>query len=214
LVAVAKGYHQYCPIAHALDLVGERWSLLVVRELMHGPLRYSDLHERLPGCGTNILAARLKRLEEGGVLTKRRLPPPAASTVYELTAYGLGLRRAMQELARWGVRSLGPPAADETFDPGWLTSALEAITEPLHEVPRVSVTFHVGEDVASIAAGVAQPGAANEPDAVVVGDPAGFYHLFVDGDLDGVEIDGDRDAVQRLVAAAELSAPAPVALIR
>jgi DNA-binding HxlR family transcriptional regulator len=79
---VTRSYDQYCPIAHALDLVGERWSLLVVRELLEeGPLRYSDLHARLGGCGTNILAARLKTLESGGVVRRRRHDPPAASWV-------------------------------------------------------------------------------------------------------------------------------------
>jgi DNA-binding HxlR family transcriptional regulator len=77
-----KSYNQYCPIAHALDVVGERWSLLIVRELIeHDQLRYSDLHTHLPGCGTNILAARLKELERSGVVRPRRLPPPAPSTV-------------------------------------------------------------------------------------------------------------------------------------
>ena len=81
-----KTYNQYCPIAHALDVVGERWALLIVRELVeHDQLRYSDLHANLSGCGTNILAARLKELERNGVVRRRRLPPPAASTVYELT---------------------------------------------------------------------------------------------------------------------------------
>ena len=93
---MAKCYDQYCPVAHALDLVGERWSLLIVRELLHeGPLRYSDLHTHLAGCGTNILAARLKTLEQGGVVRRRRLPPPAASWVYELTEYGEGLREVL-----------------------------------------------------------------------------------------------------------------------
>ena len=82
---------QYCPMAHALDLVGERWSLLIVRELLEDDqLRYSDLHARLDGCGTNILAARLKTLEQGGVVRRRQLDPPAASWVYELTEYGEG----------------------------------------------------------------------------------------------------------------------------
>src|SRR5262249_56047799 len=107
---MGKSYQQYCPIAHALDLVGERWSLLVVRELLHeGPLRYSDLHAQLEGCGTNILAARLKALEQGGVVRRRRLEPPAASWVYELTEYGRGLRDVLHVLAHWGARSLRPP---------------------------------------------------------------------------------------------------------
>jgi DNA-binding HxlR family transcriptional regulator len=82
---MAKRYDQYCPVAHALELIGERWALLVVRELMRGPKRYTDLAESL-GIGTNILAARLRDLEACGVVTRRQLPPPAASRVYELTA--------------------------------------------------------------------------------------------------------------------------------
>jgi DNA-binding HxlR family transcriptional regulator len=201
---VARSYHQYCPVAHALDLIGERWSLLVVRELLHGPLRYSDLHERLPGCGTNSLAARLKQLEASGIVEKHRLPPPAASTVYELTDYGARLRRVVQELARWGVRSLGAPSPDEEFEPGWLTSALETMTEPEPGWPRVSVEFRIADDIASICDGSAQHGPAETPDAVVSADPAGFYNLFVRGDLDAVHIDGDSDAVRQVVETAAL----------
>jgi DNA-binding HxlR family transcriptional regulator len=211
---VPRSYHQYCPVAHALDLIGERWSLLVVRELLHGPLRYSDLHERLPGCGTNILAARLKRLEASGIVERHRLPPPAVSTVYELTDYGARLRRVVQELARWGVRSLGAPSPDEEFEPGWLISALETITEPVPGWPRVSVEFRIADDIASICDGSAQPGPAETPDAVVSADPAGFYNLFVGGELDAVHIDGDSAAVRLVVETAALhvvpAAAAPV----
>src|SRR4051794_2245355 len=102
---MAKKYDQYCPMAHALDLVGERWSLLVVRELMYGPKRYTDLADHLPGIGTNILAARLRDLEAAGIVRKRVLPPPAPAKVYELTEYGHDLRQVMRELAIWGARS-------------------------------------------------------------------------------------------------------------
>ena len=204
---MGRSYQQYCPIAHALDIVGERWSLLVVRELMRGPQRYSDLHERLPGCGTNVLAARLKRLEEAGVVHRHRLPPPAASMVYELTEYGEGLRRVVHELARWGIRSLGPPAPDEALHPGWLIEALGAITELQSDTPDICVEFRVGAEVGSFSAGVVSQGAADEPDAIVSTDPPGFYHLFVNGDFEQVEITGDRDAVGRLVSAAALGPP-------
>ena len=88
-----KRYGQYCPIAHSLGLVGERWTLLVVRELLRGPKRYTDLADHLPGIGTNILAARLKELEAAGIVEKRKLPPPFASTVYELTPRGTSCGR-------------------------------------------------------------------------------------------------------------------------
>ncbi|MGH3039187.1 MAG: winged helix-turn-helix transcriptional regulator, partial [Gaiellaceae bacterium] len=122
-----KRYEAYCPVAHALGLVGERWALLVVLELMHGPKRYTDLVERLPGIGTNILAARLRDLEAGGVVTRRTLPPPAASRVYELTEYGLALRPAIRELGLWGARSLGPPTDRDELFPGWLANALDTV---------------------------------------------------------------------------------------
>ena len=98
-----KRFEQYCPLAHALSLVGERWSLLIVRELLQGPKRYTDLAQGLPGIGTNILAARLRELEGCGIVAKRKLPPPWASTVYELTEYGEELREALYSLSRWGA---------------------------------------------------------------------------------------------------------------
>ena len=94
-----KRYDAYCPVAHALGLVGERWSLLVILELLHGPKRYTDLVGNLPGIGTNVLASRLRDLEAGGIVRKSVLPPPAASKVYELTDYGRELRPAIRELA-------------------------------------------------------------------------------------------------------------------
>ena len=131
-----RRYDQYCPMAHALDLVGDRWALLIVRELMHGPKRYTDLVDHLVGIGTNILAARLRDLEGNGIVTRRTLPPPAASKVYELTEYGRGLRPAMRELAIWGARSLGPPTdQDELFD-GWLANAMDTVIAALAPAGR------------------------------------------------------------------------------
>lgn len=193
-----RGYDQYCPIAHALGLVGERWSLLVVRELLEGPKRYTDLAAGLPGIGTNILAARLRDLEAGGVVEKRRLPPPAASTVYELTSYGRDLRPVIHELARWGLRSLGPPPFD-ALEPGWLVHALEL---PLSScAPTGTLSFRIGEETASILDGVVAPGLADDPDVLVETDAAGFYHLVVDRRLDGVRVEGDAELLEPLLAA-------------
>jgi DNA-binding HxlR family transcriptional regulator len=195
---MAKSYKQYCPIAHALDLVGERWSLLVVRELLHeGPLRYSDLHARLEGCGTNILAARLKALEEGGVIVRRRLDPPAASWVYELTEYGRGLRSVLHVLAHWGASSLRPPEVTGDLEPGWLHGALRIA------LPRVDsrLEFRIGEEVASVESNEVVEGAISEPDAVIVGDARSFYCLMVERDLDAVSIQGDAGAVRAMLDA-------------
>lgn len=201
-----KRYDQYCPVAHALGLVGERWSLLVVLELMRGPKRYTDLVERLPGIGTNILAARLRDLERGGIVAKRKLPPPAASRVYELTEYGLGLRPAIRELALWGARSLGPPTAEDELFPGWLENALDTVLAPL--APPGRFEFRVGDEVASLVDGEAQAGPLVEPDVVVEGDPEAIYYMFVDRRLDLVKVEGDRGLLVQLLDVA----PSPVEL--
>ena len=127
---MSKRYDQYCPVCHALGLIGERWSLLIVRELLRGPKRYTDLVAGLPGIGTNILADRLRELEHGGILRKRKLPPPAASTVYELTEYGAQLEEPLYALARWGARSLPPPGPKDEFYEGWGHNAFPALFDP------------------------------------------------------------------------------------
>lgn len=203
---MSKRYDSYCPVAHALGLVGERWSLLVVLELMHGPKRYTDLVEQLPGIGTNILADRLRDLERAGIVVKRKLPPPAASRVYELTEYGLGLRPAIRELALWGARSLGPPTAEDELFPGWLANALDTVLAPL--APPGRFEFRVGDEVASLVDGEAQAGPLEDPDVVVEGNPEAIYYMFVDRRLDLVKVEGDRGLLEQLLDAA----PTPVEL--
>jgi DNA-binding HxlR family transcriptional regulator len=203
---MSKRYDQYCPVAHALDLIGERWSLLVIRELMHGPKRYTDLAEHLPGIGTNILASRLRDLEGCGIVAKRTLPPPAASRVYELTDYGRELRSVMRELALWGARSLGPPTDEDELFPGWLANAIDVVLGPV--APPGRFVFRVGDEIASLVDGAAQVGAVDDPDVVVEGDAQMIYHMFVDRSLDLAKVEGDRELLERLVAVA----PAPVDL--
>jgi DNA-binding HxlR family transcriptional regulator len=205
-----KRYDAYCPVAHALGLVGERWALLVVLELMRGPKRYTDLAEHLPGIGTNILASRLRDLEAGGIVTKRKLPPPAASRVYELTDYGRELKPAIRELALWGARSLGPPTAEDDLFPGWLENAIDTVLAPI--APPGRFEFRVGDEVASLVDGEAQAGSIEQPDVVVEGDADGIYHMFVDRRLDLVNVEGDGELLEQLIAAApphiELPLPA------
>ncbi len=201
-----KRYDQYCPIAHSLGLVGERWSLLVVRELVDGPKRYTDLVDGLPGIGTNILASRLKDLEAGGIVRKTKLPPPAASTVYELTECGRGLRPVLHELARWGARTLGPPP-DDALRPGWLRNALEVALSPV--TIEGSLAFRVGDEEASVVSGRATAGIVDDPDVLVETDASGFYHLLVNGSHDGVHVEGDRELLERAVNAVATE-PLPV----
>jgi DNA-binding HxlR family transcriptional regulator len=206
---MTKRFEQYCPVAHALCLVGDRWSLLIVRELLHGSKRYTDLLQGLPGLGTNILAKRLRDLEEAGVVAKSKLPPPAASTVYELTDYGRELDEAFYALARWGARSLGPPGPGDELYAGWSLNAVAALFVP--EAARgVTETYvlNVEGEIFSIALddGHMQTslGAAEDPAVTIELDMPTFFRLNR-GELPPrtalkqglVKVEGDRAAFER-----------------
>jgi DNA-binding HxlR family transcriptional regulator len=207
---MAKRFDQYCPIAHAMSLVGERWALLVIRELLKGPRRYTDLAGGLPGIGTNVLASRLRELEAAGVVAKRRLPPPAASTVYELTDYGAQLEETLHALARWGARSLGLPHTRDELDPDWGLNAFPALLYPerVRHVTAVYVVRIGDEDVFTVGLDEGRlqvaMGAHGEPDAALEMEFGTFYELG-SGELDAaaaiedgrLRVDGDRDAAVR-----------------
>src|SRR5947209_6790027 len=114
-----RSYNQYCAVARALDVIGERWTLLIVRELLTGPKRFKDLLEGLCGIGTNLLAARLKDLEGQGVVWRTSLPPPAGSKVYELTELGRSLEPVVVALSRWGLKLLDAPSEEEDLKAAW-----------------------------------------------------------------------------------------------
>ncbi len=117
-----RSYDQYCAVARALDAVGERWSLLIVRELLDGPRRYTDLHADLPGVSTDILATRLKQLEGDGLATRRKLERPASGTVYELTGRGRELRPVIEALGQWGLPALGEQRPTDAVREHWVTA--------------------------------------------------------------------------------------------
>lgn len=121
-----RSYNQYCAVARALDIVGERWTLLIVRELLTGPKRFKDLLEGLPGIGTNLLTVRLKDLERYGVVRRTTLPPPAASKVYELTELGRSLEMVIAALGRWGLEFLGTPDREDDLRPAWAVVAMRS----------------------------------------------------------------------------------------
>lgn len=114
-----RSYQQFCGLARALDVLGERWTLLLVRNLLLGPKRYSTLLEGLPGITTNLLARRLQDLTDEGIVAKTKLPPPANAVVYELTSAGLLLEPVIMELARWGGRYMDGPRRGDTVEIGW-----------------------------------------------------------------------------------------------
>lgn len=127
-----RTYDQHCALAHGLDVLGERWTLLVIRELLLGPQRFSDLESSLSGIGPNTLAARLRQMESDGLIEKRRLPPPAPATVYALTEQGAALEPTIIELGRWGRQRLPARIGHEAFRPGWLLLALKVSFDPAH----------------------------------------------------------------------------------
>jgi DNA-binding HxlR family transcriptional regulator len=152
-VVADKVYRQYCGLAKALDLVGERWTLLIIRELSFGPRRFSDLGEGLPGISTAVLTERLHRLEENRLISRRTLPPPAASNVYALTEDGQELGRAIIPLAAWGIRILAANRRKRTeaFRPAWgllfLRETFDASSaRDVHDVYE----FHIDDSVISV----------------------------------------------------------------
>ncbi|MEW1654855.1 MULTISPECIES: helix-turn-helix domain-containing protein [unclassified Streptomyces] len=121
-----RSYDQYCAIARALDAVGDRWTLLIVRELLGGSRRYTDLHADLPGVSTDMLASRLKDMEREDLLTRRRLPPPGAASVYELTPRGRALLPALTALADWGAPALDEQRPTDAVRAHWFAVPLMA----------------------------------------------------------------------------------------
>src|SRR4051812_21735955 len=179
---MARRFDEYCPVANALSIVGERWALLIVRELLGGPRRSTDLTAGLPGIGTKVLATRLRELEDGGVVQRRKLPPPAASTVYELTEYGCGLEEVIHAIARWGARSLGLPKREDDVDPDWGLSAFPALLYPerARGVTETSVV-HVDDETFTVrlldGRLRVEVGAVAGPDLEIATDMATFFAL-------------------------------------
>lgn len=125
-----RAYGQYCGFARALELVGERWALLVIRDLLVGPRRFTDLHRGLPRIPTNVLTTRLKELETNGIVRRRIMPRPDGSIVYELTEYGRELEAVVLELGRWGAKSLGEPQPGEIVTVESLITAMRTTFQP------------------------------------------------------------------------------------
>jgi DNA-binding HxlR family transcriptional regulator len=199
-----RTYGDGCGIAHALDLVGERWALLVVRELLLGPKRYTDLRAGLPNTSPNVLAQRLKELETAGIVQRRKLPPPAGSWVYELTEWGHGLDPIVRSLGTWALRS--PSFPDDA--PVGIDSVVIALTTffDADRAAGLSARYELrfGEErfdikIADGAIDVVR-GAASAPDAVIEADPSTFSAvIWKGGDPADLAIEGDERAVARFV---------------
>ncbi|MFJ8849604.1 winged helix-turn-helix transcriptional regulator [Streptomyces sp. NPDC102437] len=165
-----RSYDQFCATARALDSVGDRWTLLIVRELLAGPRRYTDLHADLPGVSTDVLASRLRDMEQNGLATRRRLPPPAAASVYELTERGHGLMPVLAALAEWGAPALAERRPTDAVRAHWFAlPLLRALDGPAYEgVVEVQLDegeFHVRAGAAEDGAAVYGDGPADRADA-------------------------------------------------
>ncbi|MFC9113565.1 MULTISPECIES: winged helix-turn-helix transcriptional regulator [Streptomyces] len=168
-----RSYDQYCSAARALDVVGDRWTLLIVRELLAGPRRYTDLHADLPGVSTDVLASRLKDMERDGLTTRRRLPPPGAAYVYELTSRGRELLPVLQALGTWGEPELGERRPTDAVRAHWFALPLlrslkgEGLVEVRLEEGRFHL--HVGAQEGPVHGDGPAP---RDPDAVLTLDTA------------------------------------------
>ncbi|MFF9068733.1 winged helix-turn-helix transcriptional regulator [Streptomyces sp. NPDC014891] len=203
-----RSYDQHCAAARALDLVGDRWTLLVVRELLAGPRRYTDLHADLPGVSTDMLAGRLKDMEGAELVTRRRLPPPASAFVYELTPRGRGLLPVLRTLAAWGAPDLGEPRPTDAVRAHWyaipLLGALGGLGAGVVQVTLDEGEFFVriGDDgTASYGDGVYGAGTGEAPDAGLRTDAA-TCRALADGGLTLAEaIETGRAVLERHAAA-------------
>ena len=218
-MATRRTYCDACAAAHALDLIGERWALLVVRELLLGPKRFTDLRAGLPNASPNVLAQRLRELEGAGVVRRRKLPPPAASRVYELTEWGEELEPIIIGLGRWGARSaLRPREAGIGVD-SIILSFRTMFDARAAEGLRASYELRFGEEsfraVVEDGRFEVERGGAEQPDAIIESDPGTLAALVYEGRpleealrSGEVRIEGDRSAVERFLGLFSLPEPA------
>lgn len=213
-----RSYRDRCPIARALDTVGERWALLVVRELLLGPQRFSDLRIALPGASTNMLTDRLRELEARGVVGRRVLPPPAASSVYELTDRGRELEPVLDALGAWGATERAPD--DGSLSASAVLLFLRGSVRANPAAPAVTLELQLGDRVWALVARAdgteIEPGAPGSADAAIHTDPETLNALVLDPrGLDAAvaggaaRVDGDIEALRLLLEAAATGARPP-----
>lgn len=213
-----RSYKDRCPIARALDAVGERWALLVVRELLLGPQRFSDLRRALPGASTNMLTDRLRELEARGIVRRRALPPPAASSVYELTDRGRQLELVLDALGSWGFGE--PPPEGGSLSATTVLLFLRGSLRANPAMPQVMLELRLGDRVWTVVDGdgkvEVQPHASAAADVALRTDPETLNALVFDPrSLDAAvaegaaQVDGDVEALRRVLESAAVGARSP-----
>jgi DNA-binding HxlR family transcriptional regulator len=192
-----RSYDEYCAIAKSLDVVGDRWTLLIVRELvLRGACRYTDLRNGLPGIATNLLADRLRELEHAGVVAREEAPPPIATTLFRLTTRGEELRPVLAELVRWGIPLMTEQSPADAVHSHWLAWAIELmLTDRRPDAPPVTVLVTTGDQpiVIDVRDGQLHTrlGAAEDPDATIAGEARPVLGLLLGLlDLPGAEARG------------------------
>ncbi len=205
-----RSYGQNCGVAKALDLLGERWTLLIVRELLPGPSRYTDLRTGLPGIPTNLLAERLQKLEEAGVVLREQAPPPIATTLYSLTDRGRELQSVIYDLGRWGAPLMRDPDPEAVFQSHWLWLPVKLfLRDRTPGGPPLSIQAEIDGEPMLIEArdGEVQsrPGRVDHPDATLSGPLHVLLALF-SGELSlaqarrqGLLYQGDASILERLL---------------
>jgi DNA-binding HxlR family transcriptional regulator len=207
-----RSYNEYCSLAKSLDVVGDRWTLLIVRELMlRGASRYTDLRNGLPGIATNLLADRLRELEHAGLITREDAPPPIATTLFRLTPRGDELRPVLQDLTRWGLPLMTEERPDDAVRSHWLAWALEQMLVDLRpDASAVTIQLLTGDQPIVVETGDAtihtRLGRADDADATLTGQPRPILGLLLgllelpDAQASGVEFQGDPTALDRIGA--------------
>ncbi len=211
-----RSYGEYCSIAKALDVVGDRWTFLIIRELLiRGACRYTDLKDGLPGIATNLLSDRIRELEAAGLVRREDAPPPVATTLFRLTEAGAELEPVLDAIGRWGVRYMVEPAEGDEFRGHWFAFPVSFFLRDRDpDGPPVSIELRSASSpvVIEVSGGSARMrlGTAEAPDLVLRGEPRLILALF-SGQLtvaevtgQGLEISGDASVLRRVL-------PQPVA---
>ncbi len=214
-----RSYDEYCAIAKSLDVVGDRWTLLIVRELaLRGACRYTDLRNGLPGIATNLLAERLRELEHAGVVAREDAPPPIATTLFRLTPRGEQLRPVLDDLFRWGLPLMTEQKPSDAVRSHWLAGALEAmLIDRQPDASPVTVELRTGDQpiVIETRDGTVHTrvGPGEHPDATLIGPARPIMGLLLglleasEAKANGIECQGDPTILDRLGAQATLAGP-------
>jgi DNA-binding HxlR family transcriptional regulator len=212
-----RSYGEFCAMAKALDVVGDRWTLLIVRELaLRGACRYTDVRNGLPGIASNLLAERLRQLEGAGVIAREDAPPPVATTLFRLTPRGERLRPVLDELLRWGLPLMAEPAPDDAVRSHWLAGAVEfMLTDREPGGAPVTLELQTGDEpivVETRDGGIkSRLGHTERADATLAGPAQPILGLLLgmiglaDARVGGVELTGDPAVLERIGASGEVS---------